>query len=338
MKKDYKKDFWKLVKKTNIEIKFNLKFFPKDKFINNIYKENQQLIKDGKNLKTNNDFKRVYDHAIDIMFRHDDWMFDGRFYVKTVNKPIFDKNLFNIHIKRKHPSFTFNCGDLLLRKNVDSYKDILTCYSTVEKFFKNLKNDKFDKFRWGMDYTYPNEDQIELLKNSQKFKHNLSLNSISFHPISYNMYSPNVDGESEYPVDENTLLLSVNLLNQNIDPLINFAKCLNNLKKIEFNDNIVNDIEGTYNSSRQSVNFPVRYRDKFNNPRFLNPYANDWEFGHDSTNDKIIINNLKKLKESLDKKITFFFNSIDYYGTSVQEILKLNGLIKKITSFKGIYY
>ena len=114
MKKDYKKDFWKLVKKTNIKIKFNLKFFPKDKFINNIYKENQQLIKDGKNLKTNNDFKRVYDHASDIIFRHDDWMFDGRFYVKTVNKHIFDKKLFNIHIKRKHPSFTFNCGDLLL--------------------------------------------------------------------------------------------------------------------------------------------------------------------------------------------------------------------------------
>ena len=84
--------------------------------------------------------------------------------------------------------------------------------------------------------------------------------------------------------------------------------------------------------------FEKHYRTLLKNPKFLNPYVNDWEFGHDSTNDKIIINNLKKLKESLDNNIIFFFNSIDYYGTSVQEILKLNGLIKKITSFKGIYY
>ena len=160
---------------------------------------------------------------------------------------------------------------------------------------------------------------------------------MDYHPISYNFYYKQKNVFS-YPAKKNTLLFCVNLLNQNIDPIINFIKKLNCLEKIEFNDCVVFDEDGVYNSSHQSIDFPVRYRESFENMSFLNPYANDWEFGSNELNDKIIINNLKKLKNSLDKKIIFYFNSIDFYSKSVQKILKDNGIISKFSSFKGIYY
>ena len=339
MKKNYKEDFWKLAKKNSREIKDALKFYPKEKFLKDLYKENQILIKDGRKFKTNSEYKRAYNYSADIMYRYDDWIFKDRLYVKTLNKPqLSSKNLERSKaIKILYHLFEFSCGDLYLRENVDSNNDILFSYKKIEKYFKSLKSIKIDKFRWGMSYSFPKKNQIKLIKNSQKFNHNLSLNNMDFHPVSYNFYYKKKD-IFNYPAEKNTLLFCVNLLNQNIDPIINFIKSLKGLKKIEFNDSIVSDEDGVYNSSNQSVNFPVRYRDKFNNRRFLNPYANDWEFGHDSANDKIIINNLKKLKESLDKKITFYFNSIDYYSTSVQKILKQNGIIEKHASFKGIYY
>ena len=328
MKKNYKEDFWKLAKKNNREIKNALKFHSKEKFLKDLYKENQILIRDGKNLKTNTEFKKADKHATDIMLSYDDWIFNDRFYVKTVNIPkLSSKNLEPLKgINILYHYYEFDCGDLYLRDNVDSNNDIIFCYQKIEKYFKSLKSIKLNKFRWCMNYSFPKHNQIELLKNSQKFNHNLSLNTMDYHPISYNFYTKKEWSPFKYPAEKNTLLFCVNLLNQNIDPIINFIKNLKGLKKIEFNDSIVSDQDGVYNSSNQSVNFPVRYRDKFNNPRFLNPYANDWEFGHDSENDKLIINNLKKLKKSLDKKIPFFFNSIDYYSTSVKEIFKQQGI------------
>ena len=106
----------------------------------------------------------------------------------------------------------------------------------------------------------------------------------------------------------------------------------------EFNDSIVIDRDHTFNSSYQTDEFRNRYRENLDNFSFLNPYCNDWEFGKNNNQDKKIMENLIKIRKSVNRKVVFYFNSIDFYSTPVQEMLKEKKIIDKIIDFKGIYY
>ena len=340
MKKDFKKDFLRLSKKNNKDIKNALRFYPKEKFLINILKENHKLIAVNKELKSSKSYENAFAEAEEIMLRFDDWLFDGRFYVKTINEPeILSKNTKPLKDKKiSFHYFDFVCGDLYLRNKVDSNIDTLYSYKTIVKYFKNLKKIKIDKFRWSMQYSYPNEDQKDHLKNSQKLGHNLSLNLLEYNPISYNQFNTLGKYGYHYGSPKNTLHISVNLLNQPVEPLLNFIKKLNNLKRIEFNDSIVIDRDHTFNSSYQTDEFRNRYRENLDNFSFLNPYCNDWEFGKNNNQDKKIMENLIKIRKSVNRKVVFYFNSIDFYSTPVQEMLKEKKIIDKIIDFKGIYY
>ena len=84
MKTDFKKKFNFLSHKTKNEINFNLKFFPNEVFLKELLSRVDELIKAGNLLKNKSGFKKLYSNASDIMFEHDDWMFDGRFYTKNI--------------------------------------------------------------------------------------------------------------------------------------------------------------------------------------------------------------------------------------------------------------
>ena len=55
MKENYKKQFFFLVKKTEKEILLNKKFFPNDKFLKEVFKENHNLLNRGKEIKKYSD-------------------------------------------------------------------------------------------------------------------------------------------------------------------------------------------------------------------------------------------------------------------------------------------
>ncbi len=293
-KKDYKRDFWKLVKKNENEINFNKRFFPNDVFLKKIYKENHQLLEDGNKLKSNKDFKKAYEYAIDIMLRHDDWMFDGRNYTKKLKKPKLtfkpDLNKHGDWVQQisKYHVFEFNCGDLYLRNNVNSDEDLHYSYLKIKKYFSSIKNN-IDKFRWGMTYSYPKPKEIKKLENTQKFDHHLCLNTLSFQAISYNFYSD----------QKNRLIITSDLLKENLDPLVNFISRLNNLKIVRFRDVAYEDIEYPNNN----LNY---FEKELKNPNFFN-YNN-----LDLKQRKIKLRNLLKLRKSINKKIKFLLETWEF--------------------------
>ena len=286
MKIDYKKKFFFLVKKTEKGILFNKKFFPKDVFLKKIYKENHQLLQNGKKLKSNKDFKKAEEYATDIMLRLDDWMFDGRHYTKKLKKPILT---FKPDLKSEYHVIEFNCGDLYLRNNVNSDEDLHYSYQKIKTYFSSNKKN-INKFRWGMVYSYPQPKEIKKLKETQKFDHHLYLNILSFQAISYNYFSD----------AKNILIITSDLLKENLDPLVNFINRLKDLKKVRFYDVAYDTITG------YPVNNLNYFEQELSNPNFFN-YNNV-----NLKQKKIKLKNLLKLRNSINKKIKFQIQTFDF--------------------------
>ena len=238
---------------------------------------------------------------------------------KILNKPIFSHN--NLEEKTKYHIFEFRCGDLYLRENVNSNKDILSCYPIIKKYFNNIKKTKIDKFRWNMVYTYPVKKEENHLNIDTNFAQILL-------PISYN---------GDLGIKDNILHIPIVLLNEDVEPLIKFIKSLNNLKKIQFNDCYWDEYTEDFREYLTNGKYIFDYlRTTLKNPNFLNPESSRKKDYYDPFNfkvDKKILHKLKKLRKSLGKQVAFLFNHIDYYPVTIQEILKKNGIIKKTTSW-----
>ena len=99
--------------------------------------------------------------------------------------PILDRS---IHTK-KNLTFEFDCGDLWLREDVNTFDDINKCqkiiFPEVEKYEKKFTKG-LEEFEWSMSYTYPDSFQLEDLKKNNKKKY--FLKDYNFHifcPMSY---------------------------------------------------------------------------------------------------------------------------------------------------------
>ena len=307
MKTDFKKRFNYLSKKTKKEIIFNLKFFPDAIFLKELLSRVDEIIKVGKLSKKKSDFKKLYSNVSDIFFEHDDWMFDGRYYTKNIKKPFIDHDLKNKKSDRIYAEA--ECGDLFLRKSVDSSNDLLFLIKKNKKLFEIRKN-KIKYFNLELSYTYPNNDEIEKLETTQKFGHYLRFNRLNCVAMSFNHYSDK----------RNKLIVPVDLLNIKLDFLKNFIKNLNKLKEIDIQDlNFYRD-EDFY---KHSVNQPFvnsDYSYDYINNVLKNPNFCNYKY---KINNKSLIKrkliNLNYLRNIVDPKIpikieTFLFekNSIDY--------------------------
>ena len=292
IKTDYKKKFNFLSHKTKNEINFNLKFFPNEIFLKELLSRVDELIKSGNLLKNKSGFKKLYSNTSDIMWEHDDWMFDGRFYTKNIKKPFIDSNFINKKNGRMFVSA--ECGDLFLRNSVDSSSDLLILIKKIKKSF-DIKKNKIKYFAFELCYTYPKNDEIERLEKTQKFGHYLSLNRLLFPAMSFNHYSDH----------RNKLIVPVDLLNIKLDFMKNFIKNLNKLKEI-----VIQEL--AFDTSNVSYDY---FSNVLKNPNFCS-----YEY---KKNDKKLIKrkliNLNYLRKIVDPKIpikieTLLFeeNFIDY--------------------------
>ena len=277
MKINYKKKFFFLAKKTEKEMLFNKKFYPHDKFLKEVFKENHDLLNWGKEIKKHSGYKRLYTHASNIMLKHDDWMFDDRLYVKDIKKPHKPKSYLNKKMGRLF--IEAECGDLLLRNKIDTTKDILFLIKNIKKSF-NTEGNILKWFSFELRYTYPKSFQIDKLKQTRKFGHYLSLNHLSFPTMSFNHY---IDQKRK-------LLISVDWLDIELNFLKDFIKKLHNLKEIVFDElSFTTDDKISYEYCSKNLN----------NPDFCN-YENK------KKNVKLIknkINNLNKFRKIVDQKI-----------------------------------
>lgn len=284
MKKDYKKKFLFLTKKNNKDILYHKRFYPNEDFLKKIFKENQNLIKNGKRLKNKNQFKKAYDYATDIMLRTDDWIFDNKkLYIKNYKKPVLTFKPDELKGKKwkqqisKYHVFEFDCGNLHLRTDVNSDNDLHYCYGKIKRYFNSTKTN-INKFRWGMNYYYPKINEIKKLEKTQKFGHYLLLNGLYFQAMSYNFYTD----------AKNTLIITSDLLKENLDPMINFISRLNKLSKIYFRDVVFEENDEGYEFFRVNLK----------NERFFNYFP-------DLKQSKLKLKNLLKLRKLINKKIKF---------------------------------
>jgi hypothetical protein len=75
-------------------------------------------------------------------------------------------------IVREENYYEFDCGDLWLRKNVDTYEDFDKCAGLIIEDLNETKLKNFDDFGMCMDYTAPYPTQLKCLKeNKNKTQH-----------------------------------------------------------------------------------------------------------------------------------------------------------------------
>ena len=66
--------------------------------------------------------------------------------------------------------YSFDCGDLWVRQNVNLQDDIQRCFDVILPSISTLDDNVIKYFGWAMKYTVPYLNQIKGLKDNQEYK------------------------------------------------------------------------------------------------------------------------------------------------------------------------
>ena len=204
-----------------------------------------------------------------------------------MDKPILIKKDLN------HNIFEYDGGDLWVRENVSYWDDQDHCWDNeILKFIE--KTASISEFLWKINYTIPYGDQIEGLKNNQKYKIKKN-NKFYCEPIKFSQ------GELEL-VDD--------ILLYDPEVIVNFINKLNDIKKIYISINMISPSEI----------FMEQDDDDWIQQGLNNPNWNTSLFDPSNSED---LEDIKYIKEKINPNIKLDIN-IDDKGL---EILKNNNIL-----------
>ena len=191
-----------------------------------------------------------------------------------------------------HNIFEYDGGDLWVRENVSYWDDQDHCWDNeILKFIE--KTASISEFLWKINYTIPYSDQIEGLKNNQKYRTQKN-NKFYCEPIKYS--------QGILDLVDDILLYDPKLL-------VKFINRLEGISKIVFGINLIMPIDIFQDEDDDWI------KEGLNNP--------EWTTSIFDPRNSDDLDDIKFIKENVNQNIKFDF-SFDELET---QILKNNNIL-----------
>jgi hypothetical protein len=206
---------------------------------------------------------------------------------------------------KNHFKLRISCGDFYLREDISWEEDIRYCRDLLDFEFKHL-DEKLESFKVFMEYTAPEEEDINLIKKNKLSAYEINEDIHLFKVIIF-----------DFDQKEKTLHICDDFWMGNEDLVIKITKSLKNLKKINFiGKNFTNKDEMHIADDGMDDELIRHY---YNNPRWED------EMFLDPAEDKDDLEQLVRLKKEIgsDVEIDFVYLSDDSLN-----LLKENKIIK----------
>lgn len=206
---------------------------------------------------------------------------------------------------KNHFKLRISCGDFYLREDISWEEDIRYCRDLLDFEFKHL-DEKLESFKVFMEYTAPEEEDINLIKKNKLSAYEINEDIHLFKVIIF-----------DFDQKEKTLHICDDFWMGYEDLVIKITKSLKNLKKINFiGKNFTNKDEMHIADDGMDDELIRHY---YNNPRWED------EMFLDPAEDKDDLEQLVRLKKEIgsDVEIDFVYLSDDSLN-----LLKENKIIK----------
>ena len=204
-------------------------------------------------------------------------------------------NLERSNLLPDHMFFQFDCGDLWIRENVNFQDDLDICFEKVVlPSILELEVGEIENFTWAMRYTVPFFKQIKGLKDNQKYQIIEETEITNKGEVENDNHNENfID-----PIDFDGKILTI------IDDIFLFPPELLIGLIGKFND--VKNINLVMTKMRGGFLEISDDEDDYINKTLKNP---EWWTCNMNTDDKNLIDDLKKIKKGINPTIKFDFSS-----------------------------
>ena len=204
-------------------------------------------------------------------------------------------NLERSNLLPDHMFFQFDCGDLWIRENVNFQDDLDICFEKVVlPSILELEVGEIENFTWAMRYTVPFFKQIKGLKDNQKYQIIEETEITNKGEVENDNHNENfID-----PIDFDGKILTI------IDDIFLFPPelligLIGKFKDVKNINLVMTKMRGGFLEMSDD-------EDDYINKTLKNP---EWWTCNMNTDDKNLIDDLKKIKKGINPSIKFDFSS-----------------------------